>query len=205
MTPSYQFTEDWFSNNAPVWKQLLQQTVPSSFLEIGSYEGRATCFLIHEIASQRPMEIHCIDTWEGGVENDPTIMGDVERRFDHNVAEAIASAAHPVAFRKHKALSSLALAELLAGGRRGSFDFVYVDGSHQAPDVLLDAVLGFQLAKVGGVIVFDDYLWPLERSGAQNHYNMPKPVVDAFVNIYQRKLDVYKAPLYQLYVQKIGM
>lgn len=162
-------------------------------------------FSFTKIASQRPMEIHCIDTWEGGVENDPTIMGEVERRFDHNVVEAIASAAHPVAFRKHKALSSLALAELLAGGRRGSFDFVYVDGSHQAPDVLLDAVLGFQLAKVGGVIVFDDYLWPLEPSGAQNHYNMPKPAVDAFVNIYQRKLDVYKAPLYQLYVQKIGM
>ena len=45
---------------------------------------------------------------------------------------------------------------LLAEGRQGSFDFIYVDASHRAPDVLLDAVLAFQLLRIGGLIIFDD-------------------------------------------------
>jgi hypothetical protein len=40
-----------------------------------------------------------------------------------------------------------------------AYDFIYVDGSHQTIDVLEDAVAAFQLAKVGAIIAFDDYIW----------------------------------------------
>ncbi|HEY0164559.1 MAG TPA: class I SAM-dependent methyltransferase [Sphingomicrobium sp.] len=200
----YSFSEDWFSHVADVWEPLLKMAKPTAMLEIGAYEGRATCFLIERAAAERPIEIHCIDSWQGGIEHDRRAMHEVEMRFDANIALATASAAHPVTLRKHKALSSEALPRLLAEGRGGGFDFAYVDGSHQAPDVLLDAVLVFQLLRVGGYIVFDDYLWHLERRGAQDHYNMPKPAIDAFVNIYRRKLNVLRAPLYQLYMQKVA-
>jgi hypothetical protein len=33
---------------------------------------------------------------------------------------------------------------------------------------------------------------------------MPKPAIDAFINIYQRKMTVVGAPLYQLYTRKIS-
>ena len=50
----------------------------------------------------------------------------------------------------------------------GAIDFIYVDGSHQAHDVLCDAILSFKLLRVGGIVCFDDYLWgrsafPMER------------------------------------------
>ncbi len=77
-----------------------------------------------------------------------------------------------------------------------------MDGSHQAPDVLADAVFAFPLLKVGGLMIFDDYLWSMELPGQQDSFNMPKPAIDAFVNIYQRKVRVLSAPLYQLYVMK---
>lgn len=200
----YRFTQDWFSNNIPVWDQVIAQVSPSAFLEVGAFEGRATAYLIERVGTERPMEIHCVDTWEGGVEHASSNMTDVERRFDQNVALATARASHPVDFVKHKGSSARMLPELIAAGRGGTFDFVYIDGSHQAPDVLLDAVLAFELLRPGGVMVFDDYLWYLEPDGSQDHYNMPKPAIDAFVNIYQRKLAVYSAPLYQLLVRKLS-
>src|SRR6185312_6234037 len=101
-----------------------------------------------------------------------------------------------------KTTSHSAMIRLLADGNGGRFDFVYIDGSHQAPDVLADAVLAFQLLKLGGVLVFDDYLWAMEPLGRQDFYNMPKPAIDAFVNVFQRKLRLVSAPLYQLYAVK---
>ncbi|HEY8572094.1 class I SAM-dependent methyltransferase [Phenylobacterium sp.] len=202
MTDGYAFTTDWFSRFAPLWRKILQQYPPSVMLEIGAYEGRTGCFLIDTVATKRPVEMHCVDTWAGGVEHDRAAMGEVERRFDANLAKAVASAAHPVAFHKHKGLSHEVLVRLLADGRGGSFDLIYVDGSHQAPDVLTDAVLAFQLLRVDGLLIFDDYLWFHEAHGQQDHYNMPKPAIDAFVNLFQRKLAVIGAPLYQLYTRK---
>lgn len=204
LADNHEFTTDWFSRFAPVWRELLTRFPPSRILEIGSYEGRAACFLVQTCAAERPIELHCVDSWAGGVEHDAGAMPQVEQRFDRNIARARASAAHPVDFHKHKALSSDALVKLLAEGRRESFDLIYIDGSHQAPDVLSDAVLAFMLLRRGGLLIFDDYLWSMEGAGQQDFYQLPKPAIDAFVNIYQRKISVIGAPLYQLYVRKLS-
>jgi predicted O-methyltransferase YrrM len=47
-----------------------------------------------------------------------------------------------------------------------SFDIIYIDGSHDAADVLEDAILSWRLLKDGGVLIFDDYLLSagMERS-----------------------------------------
>ncbi|MFC3067657.1 class I SAM-dependent methyltransferase [Phenylobacterium soli] len=204
MSAEYEFTTDWFSRFAPVWSALLKQFPPSRILEIGSYEGRSACFIIDQCAAERAIELYCVDTWAGGVEHEREAMSAVEARFDANVRKACEAAAHPVTVRKQKALSHEALARHLAEGRSEAFDLIYIDGSHQAPDVLTDAVLAFRLLKVGGIVIFDDYLWSMEPRGQQDFYNMPKPAVDAFVNIFQRKLQVLGAPLYQLYARKVS-
>jgi predicted O-methyltransferase YrrM len=202
--PAYEFTEDWFSRHADVWRQILERFAPRRILEIGSYEGYSACFMIDECAKAGPLELHCIDTWQGGVEHDPAAMAAVEARFDRNVELAALAASHLVTVKKHKATSTAALAHLMSREPPGGFDLVYVDGSHQAPVVLADAVMGFQLLKVGGIMIFDDYLWSLQEAGQQDFYDLPKPAIDAFVNIYQRKLGLIGAPLYQLYAQKIA-
>jgi predicted O-methyltransferase YrrM len=64
-----------------------------------------------------------------------------------------------------RGLSADVLPELMVEGRR--FDFIYIDGSHVAPDVLLDAAMSFALLKPGGILAFDDYDWSpghLERA-----------------------------------------
>jgi predicted O-methyltransferase YrrM len=160
---------------------------PKRALEIGSHEGRSACWTLKNCP--RLMSLYCIDVWR-----DP----EIERRFDDNIAEAMEGST--VLFQKFKSPSVPKLAELLVHQSNG-FDFIYVDGSHTAPDVLADAVLSFELLKPGGLLAFDDYLW-VEDNGV-NPLNAPKIAIDAFVNIYRQQLRVVSGmPLYQLYVQK---
>jgi predicted O-methyltransferase YrrM len=200
----YEFTQDWFSGFIPIWKELLAQVKPSKILEIGSFEGRSTCYLIETSGAVKDLEVHCVDTWEGGVEHGEIDMPAVERRFSKNTSLAIEFAAHRVNLIVHKKPSHLALTGLLSSGHASSFDLIYVDGSHQAPDVLSDAVLSFHLLRTEGLLIFDDYLLTQAPPGKEDPFNMPKPAIDGFVNIYQRKLRILSAHLYQIYTQKIS-
>lgn len=200
----YHFTNNWFAPNIPVWDQLLSQLNPKRILEIGSYEGYSTCYLIEKCTDVSAIEIHCVDTWQGGIEHQKSSMLDVENRFHANVQFAQQKSKNPASVQIHKCLSYIALSEFLAAKQAGTFDLAYVDGSHQATDVLVDAVLSFQLLRVGGLMIFDDYLWHSEPDGRQDPFNMPKPAVDAFINIFQRKLKVVEGvPLRQIVVRKV--
>lgn len=207
-TGSYQFSNTWFAEAAePVWRKLIPSLKPRRLLEIGSFEGASACFLIDTLAALQPVEIHCVDSWGGGIEHQPggmaeADMAEVEARFAANTAMAIAAAACAVNLKVHKGLSGDVLPRLIAGGQAGRFDFVYVDGSHQAADVLTDAVLGFQLLRRGGIMVFDDYLWQERLPGGVDMLRCPKPAIDAFTTVFARKTRIIPAPLTQLFVQK---
>jgi predicted O-methyltransferase YrrM len=206
---NYVFTNSWFDRHKAVWRPLLDELGPARVLEVGSYEGNSTTYLIETLASYRNVEIHCIDSWEGGIEHKAggsaeADMTEVEARFHHNVKVAQGRVSHEARIILHKGFSNTQLPKLLAEGKQGYFDFAYIDGSHQAPDVLLDAVLGFELLRTQGIIVFDDYLWQELLSSGVDPIRCPKMAIDAFTNIYCRKLKLISAPLGQLYMQKIS-
>lgn len=209
-SPAYDFTNNWFEISAKgVWDSLIPQINPTRILEIGSYEGASTCYLIEKLASSKEIELHCVDTWEGGIEHKKggtfeESMSEVERRFHYNTKMAISNVENAVQLILHKGFSDLALSKLITEGNQGYFDFIYVDGSHQAPDVLCDALLSFRLLKNSGVIAFDDYLWHEQLPYGTDPIRCPKIAIDAFTNIYCRKIRVISAPLFQLYVQKIS-
>jgi hypothetical protein len=185
---AYHFTTNWFSLTAQEnWERLLPAMKPARIL-MGSFEGASTCFLIDALAAERPIELHCVDTWGGGIEHQAgrdaaAEMSAVEKRFLNNTQVAMTNAKHAVDLVVHKSYSHLALSSLLAEGKQAYFDFIYVDGSHQAPDVLCDAVLAFKLLRVGGTLGFDDYLWAEELPTGKDPLQCPKPAIDAFVNI----------------------
>lgn len=201
----YARTNDWFEQIAKAtWDTLLPQIRPRRFLEIGSFEGASACYLVDTFAKEADIELHCIDTWEGGMEHQG-MMGPVELYFRHNIALAMKNAPHKVDLVVHKGYSDTCLAKLLCEKGKGYFDFVYVDGSHQAEDVLCDAVLGFRLLKVGGLLAFDDYYWfPEANPPDRNLLHAPKPAIDAFTNLYCRHLNFIPAACGQFYVQKLS-
>lgn len=196
---AYEFTNDWFgATGRYIWDKILPQLGPSRILEIGSYEGRSACFLIDKL--NFPLEIHCIDTWKGSAEHQQIDMEAVKRRFDANTNFAIANSKEAVKLIPHVGPSADILAKMQTEYAE-YFDFIYVDGSHAAADVLCDAVLAFRLLRSGGVMCFDDYLW--KDDSPMNPINCPKVAIDAFTMIYSKQLNVMPLPPTQLFVEKL--
>jgi predicted O-methyltransferase YrrM len=196
------FSNNWFDATAkPIWDQIIPNLKPKKILEVGSFEGASTCYLIEKLSNQ-PIEIHCIDTWEGGIEHQSGgsceyDMSKVKQTFDQNISIV---KTNNVDLQLHCGFSDMEMSKLLSNGYKDYFDFVYIDGSHQAPDVLCDAVLGFRLLNVGGVMAFDDYIW---HGKNKDLYQCPKPAIDSFVNLYWPKLEITTSPC-QLIIQKIS-
>lgn len=195
------FSADWFSHVIPSWRQIFQLVGwgpdrPLTAIEIGSYEGRSALWLLDNLLGHADSRLYCVDLFDRGV--DPPTSGDaVRERFDSNIS----GSPHAAKVEVLAGPSFEGLNILFHRGIRA--DLIYVDGSHRAPEVLEDLVLGFRLAKVGGVIICDDYLWSREPMGQQDLVNAPKLAIDAFVNCNIRKLDLLsKQPLYQLVFRK---
>jgi predicted O-methyltransferase YrrM len=199
------FTQDWFSRNIPTWEwifaQLHDPSKPFRILEIGVFEGRSTCWLLNNHCKQENDELTVIDTFEGGVENKELNLSTLKEVFERNISSCDSKCL--VNVRQGFSIHELSKLIALKGDHPG-YDFIFVDGSHQAPDVLSDCILAFELLKKGGVMVCDDYLWSMERQGAEDPINSPKIAIDAFTNIFRRKIRILpNLPIYQLYLQKL--
>ena len=185
---AYEFSQDWFSHNIGKWTEILDKYEPHIVLEIGSFEGRSTAFLIEYLGDKYPISLDVIDTWEGGMEHEGINFQVIEERFNNNVREAVKRAKNEIYFRKHKAKSLEALIDLsLLLDLEEHFDLIYIDGSHEAPYVLSDALLSFNLLRKDGIIIFDDYEWGKEL---YDPTLSPKLAIDAFLSIYQNYLEV---------------
>lgn len=202
---AYDFTSNWFDHAKDQWRLFLGNKRPKTILEIGSYEGASACYLIDGLGAHYPIHLSCLDTWEGGIDNAAAghDMTAVEQRFLSNVEIACENAKHPVDLRVLKGRSDHILPRLLADGEAERFDLIYIDGSHQAPDVLFDAVVSLKLLKPGGTMIFDDYIWVDPHSEDRNILREPKVAIDAFVNIYAGQVAVMNRPVQQLFVRKL--
>jgi len=194
----YQFTKDWFNWAPEVWNQLTPMLSGEAgkrhFLEIGSFEGRSSVW-IAENMMQDGDHLRCIDTWEGGEEHGAENMGEVEERFRANLVVATKKFPERLIFQS-KGTSVARLAQLQG---KTMFDFIYIDGSHIAKDVLTDACMAWPLLKLEGLMVFDDYMWGNPRDALHR----PKIAIDAFTNIFGETAEIVHVG-YQLVVRKKG-
>jgi len=163
------YTEDWFSHNLPIWNQIvlphLQKINFPMVLEIGAFEGRASSWFLE---SHAKLKITVIDPWNytAGA-SDSTY-----KRFLSNTKM------HRKRVKVLKTCSKDALGSLPLD----AYDVVYIDGEHSSASVLHDAVGAFNCCKLGGLIIFDDYL------GGDLSINYPKPAIDFFEEAYGNKI-----------------
>lgn len=188
----YQFTADWFSHNIPIWEQLLAHLKGKPelrVLEIGSYQGRSTVWLLENVLTHASATIDCVDTFEGSVEHTPEQKQGLLELFTYNTR----SFGDKV--RVHQGRSCDVLRAMQP---TETYDFIYVDGDHTASAVLEDAVLSLPLLKKGGLMIFDDYEW----TGMPRMIDRPQVAINAFTTIYADKLRLVHRG-YQLAVQKL--
>jgi predicted O-methyltransferase YrrM len=165
-------------------------------LEIGSWEGRSTCWLINHILTHQSARITCIDTFEGGVDNkvafDQSYLETIEERFDFNIARTNGA---------EKVLKMVGKSqEILRSLPRNSYHLVYIDGSHIASDVLEDTLLVWGLVRQGSVLVFDDYGF---NFGSEIEENPPRVAIDAFLKVFEKKIKVIHQG-YQVILERIS-
>lgn len=137
-----------------------------TFLEIGSYEGKSAIYMVEKFLTGKNSKIVCVDPFIFTYEYRKDFPN-YEERFDSNTAK------YGEKIVKRKGYSE----EVLKTFEKESFDFIYVDGSHKAEDILIDANLSFKLLKPGGILAFDDY--ELTKGLSENEY--PKLAIDRFL------------------------
>ena len=174
----FNFTTDWFCGNEKHFTKYLAhlEDTPCRILEIGCYEGRATVWLLENIATHPDATVHCIDVLE-------------QASFRQNIL----AARSPEKVRLEIGLSR----NLLRSCSDNAFDFIYVDGGHRTIEVLEDAVLSFRLLKRNGIMAFDDFKWK-DRDSPDG---TPKLAINAFLRIYRRKITVLMKD-YQVWIRK---
>ncbi|MGH1590373.1 class I SAM-dependent methyltransferase [Methylobacterium phyllosphaerae] len=198
-----EFREDWFSYNIENWEKIFHNVqwdvgLKKTVVEIGSFEGRSSVWILENLLKNPDSVMHCIDTFEGGQEYSFEQVDGLYDRFLKNIASAGGSRKVIV----HRTLSIRALTNLMAANCTA--DFVYVDGSHEAPDVLGDLVLSFAMLKKGGVIICDDYLWNVGDRFRNDLIQSPKIAIDSFTNIFHKQIEIFRdQSLYQLAFRKI--
>ena len=168
----YSFSTDWVSRATPLWARYLGRfrgLENVHLLEIGSSEGRSEIWLLENVLTHPTSSITCVDVFSNRVR---------EARFDHNTK--ISGLSNKVTKIKGRSQEVLKLL------REGSYDIIYIDGSHRAVDVHMDALLSWALLKPGGIIIFDDYAWKPEKPPETR----PQMGIDTFLNDFQPRIEI---------------
>lgn len=145
---SLDLSGDWFTNNIPYWLWVFNKyklkNDKVNVLEIGSWEGLSSYFILNELPNAR---LTCVDTWEGADEHksgDATTQGvlsNIESSFDSNMA------IFKDRVTKYKGTSYSFFNDYL---EENTFDLIYIDGSHYCDDVIIDTIKSFKMLKSGG-------------------------------------------------------
>jgi predicted O-methyltransferase YrrM len=177
----YDFSIDLCAHNIPFYQKFLShlKDKPCRLLEIGSFEGGSTTWLLDNIATHPDAFVDTIDVWE-------------QPRLRSNLI----TGGHQNKVKFHQGRS----ADILRTLPLGSYDFAIIDGSHWTMNVLEDMVHSFRLLKIGGIMESDDYMWD---DPEWNQEGRPKEAIDAFLSIYAAKIKILEKDAL-VWVQKIA-
>lgn len=144
------FTVDNFSEHAPHWAETFSLVginflQPISILQIGAYEGMATCCISDNFL--RPLESRM----------------DVVDTFDHKDTEKLQASyirnlslsKNPEKIHSHNGDSRYYLPIFIKEDRK--YDFIYIDLNHATEKMIIDGICVFFLLKNNGVIIVNNY------------------------------------------------
>jgi predicted O-methyltransferase YrrM len=138
-----EFTVDWTTHHVGDWDRHLAHLKgkPAIGLEIGVYEGRSTEWFCRNVLDHHKSRLICVDLFSN------------KERYGTYLSNMIElDLLHKLDIRRQPSEQMMLPPNYL--------DFVYLDGWHSADAVMMDAMLCWRSLKSGGILCFDDYLWP---------------------------------------------
>ncbi len=172
LTKGYQFARGFTEPNFALFAKHLEpfaQRPNLKALEIGSREGRLTCWLLDNILTQATASLTCLDRFEGLLSGQP-----IADRFAANIARSgAAEKVQTVAGQPRDYLRSQPY---------HSYQLIMISGVSAASELLELAVLSWSVLAVGGVVVFAG------GDGDVATQPSPKTAIDAFTTLFGSKL-----------------
>jgi len=168
----------WFNRGAlPNFAEHATKRPVRRYLEIGTWEGDSLFWVFRNVkpAFAIAVDPYPADRKRTAAENRQRGYG-VQRRWSEHFRHIDGN----IYFEP----SSKILPELLAANI-GSFDFIYVDGSHRGGDVMFDASLCWRMLAPGGLMIFDDW-----EARAMSNVRGLRLAVDTFVRLHRDELSV---------------
>ena len=157
------------------------------FLEIGSFCGNSSAWMMQNILTHPSSKLTCVDPWNGNVAHEEFDFSDVEAAFDQQVEP----------YKKQLVKEKMYSENYLMKNRSKQFDFIYIDGDHMPQAFMMDALLSWELLKPGGIMAIDDYAWSHPRGSQYN----PKQAMDLFVSMYSEHCTVLEKG-WQIWIRK---
>jgi predicted O-methyltransferase YrrM len=150
-------------------------------LQVGAYKGDASAWLMENILFHPKSTLTDVDTWGGSneVAHDALNWNEVEQAYDAQTSSYVESGR----LLKKKMTSDAFFA---LKDPKTLYDFIYIDGDHEAVPVLKDGMNAVEALKVGGILAFDDYQWDAGKGPAYR----PRPAVDAIMLCYSNRFKV---------------
>ena len=177
---------DWFSKHCFYFYWIIKKIKKDfKYLEIGAFEGNSFLFVTKEL---KPTISYAVDPWLDSNDEIAENMTLIEKNFDYNLSDINSN------FKKIKKKSDKFFFE-----NNEHFDVIYIDGSHNYPDVFLDANNSWKILNKNGILIFDDYFF---------HYpENPKGYVGFAVNNFLKTIKKeYKIVLVtknQIFIKKV--
>jgi glycosyltransferase involved in cell wall biosynthesis len=151
----------------------------STFVEVGSWMGRSTCYMGEQIKkSSKNIKFYAVDTWEGSEEI--SHKETIKRLKDKNLSLFDVFNHHLQLCDVQNQVIPLKTTSLEATQQfeDNSIDFLHIDASHDYENVIADIIAWYPKVKPGGFITGDDYAINWEGViQAVNEYFKGKSVV----------------------------
>lgn len=163
---------------------------PAYGLELGTWMGESAEWMLNNVFTHPESRYCCVDTFEGSEEHH--LAGIDCSEIEKDCRERLAP------FTQRVIITKGFSHEVLRDHQAAIFDFVYVDAAHDAMNVLRDSVLAFDLLKVGGIIMWDDYNWKV----MPDEMDCPKLGVDSFIACFGKRVEIIGMG-YQVCARKI--
>ena len=200
-----EFSVDWFSGSADSWNEIISSRFNGKsnvkYLEIGAFEGKSTVFAAENICNGFNSTIHSVDHWLGSYAEKAHDGIAVEDRLYCRFVLNTKEYGQLSLYRDSSAKVLTHMNSLQLQDEHNKYDFIYIDASHWAKDVMVDAVLGWEILNLSGIMVFDDYGgWALE---SRIPHTGPQLAIDSFLNTYSTMYYDIRTN-WQRYIEKIA-
>jgi predicted O-methyltransferase YrrM len=180
--------------HGPDWLKWLGHLIdkPCTGMELGTWKGESAEWFLEHICAADGSRFYCVDNFEGSVEHHLAGI-DCSQNADE-AKNRLVRFFSKAAIWKTTTVKGLHFARNVGI----EFDFIYIDAAHDAQNVLRDSILAFDLLKIGGTLIWDDYLWNVMPEPT----DCPKLAIDGFLAAYGKQIEIVSFGGWQCCVRK---